>query len=143
MAPPPPNWSKPLRWLIRFAFACVLPRTEQLLGVEDTDVDGFIRAYLAETHPLMKIGLYLATLVFVLSPLITIGVPLPAFLLPASWRDAHARRAASHPFYVVRQLVVLLKLAAGFCWAGDPEVRRRLGLQPLGPDPGTFRGSSP
>jgi len=112
-----------------------------LPGIADTDLDGFLDTYARQAHPMMKLGVYGAALAFVFLPFATIFVPLPAFLLPASWREAHVSRAANHRFYLIRQVILLLKFAAGFCWGADPEVRRRIGLRPMPPDPGTFRES--
>jgi hypothetical protein len=66
-------------------------------------------------------------------------VPVPAFLLPAGMRDRHARKIAGTSFYLVRQSIFLLKLAAGLCWGAHPEVRKRFALPPLPDDPGTWK----
>ena len=73
------------------------------------------------------------------SPALTIKVPLPAFLLPASLADKHANRVATTDIYLLRQAILLVKLPAGMLWGAHPAVRSKLGLEPLEADPGTWR----
>src|SRR5262245_34544426 len=118
------------------------PRSEHVPGVADTGIEEFLRRYRRESGLLVWIGLVLGTIVFTLSPLITIGVPLPSFLLPRRALDRHACAVAGHRFYLVRQTVFLVKLVAGLCWGADPEVRKRLALPAYPADPGTWRTPS-
>ena len=46
-----------------------------------------------------------------------------AFLL--GLRDRYAHAVSSHPLYLVRQLIFLVKFAGGLCWGRDPAVRAR------------------
>lgn len=126
-------------WLIKFAMCTMMPRSAELPGIADTDLDGFLRKMRAEAQPLYWVGLVLGAIVFAISPLITIGVPLPAFLLPPGLLGRHSERILAHPFYPVRQAALLVRLSAGMCWGADNAVRARFGLPPYGPDPGTFR----
>ena len=80
-------------------------------------------------------------IVFAITPLVTLGIPLPAFALPASLLERHAQRILAHPIYVLRQAVFLVRLSAGMCWGADPRVRASFALAPYPPDPGTFRQS--
>ncbi len=89
----------------------------------------------------MRLGLYAATLLFVLLPIWTVYTPLPSLLLSPSRLDRHANQLASSRIYLLRQLMLLLKTVGGLLWGADPEVRQALGLSPLGPDPGTCRGA--
>ena len=89
----------------------------------------------------MRVGLTLSSIVFIVSPLITLGIPLPVFFLSRSLKEKHANKLASHPIYLIRQTVLLLRLVAGLC-GEHPAVRKAMGMAPLGPDPGTFRGSA-
>jgi hypothetical protein len=75
------------------------------------------------------------------TPLITVGLPLPAFALPKKLLDRHTERILSYPIYLVRQGVFLIRLSAGLCWGADADVRARFALAPYAPDPGTFRQS--
>ena len=130
-------------WLIKFAMRTLMPRTEALPGIADTDVDGFLRRMHADADSLYWTGLVFGALVFVLTPLLTIGVPLPAFWLPRGLLERHADRLLSHPAYLLRQAVFLVRLSAGMCWGADANVRARFALAPYAPDPGTFRDSTP
>jgi hypothetical protein len=126
-------------WLIKFSMAAMMPRTAALPGIADTDIDGFLRRMRVDAEPMFWLGLVLGALMFVLTPLFTVGLPLPAFLLPARSLGRHAERLLSHRLYLVRQAVFLVRLSAGMCWGADPVVRSRFALAPYTPDPGTFR----
>src|SRR5690242_2583141 len=103
----------------------MMPRTETLPGIEDTDMDGFLRKLKNESEPLYWLGLVLGAFVFAISPLLTIGLPLPAFFLPESLLHRHSERILSHPIYTLRQAAMLVRLSAGMCWGADSAVRAR------------------
>lgn len=126
-------------WLIKFAMLTMMPRTDSLPGIADTDVDGFLRRMRLDAEPVYWLGLVVGAIVFVLTPLLTVGVPLPAFFLPRKLLERHAERLVMHPVYVLRQAVFLVRLSAGMCWGADASVRACFALAPYGPDPGTFR----
>lgn len=115
-----------------------MPAVDGFPGVGDTELDTFIRGYLSDMNLLSTLGLRLGALLFVLAPVITIGVPLPSFLLPSKWLDTYADRIVHHPIYLVRQGISVLKMVAGLCWGADPAVRVRLNLDPYPADPGTW-----
>jgi hypothetical protein len=126
-------------WLIKFSMAAMMPRSAALPGIADTDIDGFLRRLRADAEPLYWLGLVLGAVVFVLTPVLTVGLPLPAFWLPKALLSRHAERLLAHRLYFVRQAVFLVRLSAGMCWGADPTVRSRFALAPYAPDPGTFR----
>ena len=128
-----------MTWLVRMAIVIMYPRTELLPGAEDCDLDAFLERFRRETSVLLWTGVVLAALVFHASPLFTVFVPLPAFLLPDALADRHANRISNSSVYLARQSIFMLKLAAGFAWGAHPEVRKRFALPPLAPDPGTWR----
>lgn len=111
--------------------------------MEDTGVREFLRRYRRESPTLMWLGLLVGTWVFVWTPLLTVYLPLPSFLLPRSLLDRHAHRITTSRFYLVRQAVFLLKLAAGLCWGADPRVRARFAMEPYPADPGTWQEGAP
>jgi hypothetical protein len=117
------------------------PRTDVFPGIEDTGVDAFIVRFRRESTLLMWLGVVLGTFIFHTTPLLTVYVPLPAFLLPAGLRLKHASRILSTRLYLLRQGVFLVKLAAGLCWGADPAVRKQLGLAPMPADSGAWRQS--
>jgi hypothetical protein len=128
-------------WLIKFAMCTMMPRTGTLPGIADTDIDGFLVRLRRETNFLYWAGVVLGAVVFTLTPLITIGVPLPAFALPRKALERHTERVLSHPIYLVRQAAFLLRVSGGLCWGADERVRACFALSPYPPDPGTFRTS--
>jgi hypothetical protein len=128
-----------MTWLVRAAIVMLYPRTALLPGAEDCDLDDFLERFRRETSALMWLGVVAGAIVFHLSPLFTVFVPLPAFLLPSGLADRHANRISTTNVYLVRQLVFVLKLPAGLAWGANPEVRRRFSLAPLAADPGTWR----
>ncbi|MDQ3037783.1 MAG: hypothetical protein M3Y87_35645 [Myxococcota bacterium] len=117
------------------------PRTGELPGAEDCDLDAFLVRFRRESPALMWLGVVMGAVIFHLTPLMTVFVPLPAFLLPRSLRDRHAYRITSGGLYLTRQSVFLLKLAAGLCWGAHPSVRERFALAAQPSDPGTWRAS--
>lgn len=126
-------------WLIKFAMLTMMPRTRSLPGIVDTDLDDFLRRMRVDADPLFWLGLVVGAIVFALTPLATVGVPLPAFWLPRKLLDRHAERLVMHRVYVLRQAVFLVRLSAGMCWGANASVRACFALAPYGPDPGTFR----
>jgi hypothetical protein len=126
-------------WLIKFAMCTMMPRTDALPGIADTDLDGFLGKMKQESEPLYWLGLVLGAVVFALTPLLTIGVPLPAFFLSEGLLHRHTEKILSHPIYTIRQAAMLVRLSAGMCWGQDNGVRAKFDLPPYGPDPGTFR----
>jgi len=128
-------------WLIKRAMCAMMPRSDRLPGIADTHLDEFLVKLRSDTEPLYWTGLVLGAVVFAISPLITIGFPLPAFLLPRGLLDKHTDRVLAHRWYVVRQAVYLVRLSAGMCWGADPKVRAIFAMAPYPADPGTFRTS--
>jgi hypothetical protein len=126
-------------WLLRSAIVMTYPRIPGLPGIEDCALDEHLARYRRETPLLIWVGTLAGSLLFHLTPFMTVYVPLPAFLLPAKLKDRHAMRIHTTNFYLLRQAVFLVKLCAGLCWGADPEVRKKFALPPLEKDPGTWR----
>lgn len=126
-------------FLIRAAALALYPRTDELPGVIDTDVDTFLRRFKREANGIMWAGVVLGALIFTLTPLLTVYLPLPSFLLTARTLDKHADRIANFPIYLVRQAVIPLKLVAGLCWASHPTVRAKFALPPYPAEPSVWR----
>jgi len=108
-------------------------------GVEDADLKSFLADFWREAAPVMKLGMVLSTILYVLSPLFTVYVPLPLFFLPRGLRAKHADRASTSNLYLLRSATLLVKMVAGIAWGANPEVRRKFTLDPLPPDPGTWK----
>lgn len=126
-------------WLLRSAMCAIFPRTERLPGIADTDIDEFLARYRRESSLLLWTGLVLGGVIFTITPLFTIGIPLPSFLLPRRALDRHAAAILSNRFYLVRQAVFLVKMVGGLCWGSHPAIRAILSLPPYPEDPGTYR----
>ena len=125
--------------LVRHAMCAMMPRSDALPGVIDADVDGYLRKLRHEATPIFRLGLWIGALVFALTPLWTVGIPLPSILLSRFQLDRHASRIVDSNNYLLRQAVFLVRLNAGLCWGADAAVRARFALAPYPPDPGTFR----
>jgi fumarate reductase subunit D len=128
-------------WLIKFAMRTMMPRSDALPGIGDTDLDGFLRRMKVDADPIYWLGLVVGAVVFAVTPPLTVFTPLPAFLLPRGLLEKHSDRILSSNIYVLRQAVFLVRLSAGMCWGADENVRAKFALAPLAPDPGTFRQS--
>ena len=105
------------------------------------ELDGFLRRFRRDAAGILRLGVTAGLVLFVLTPLFTVYVPLPSFLLSRRMLDRHADRIATFPAYPLRSLILLLKLVAGLCWGAHPAVRERLGLLPLPPDPQEWRSA--
>ncbi len=128
-------------WLIRFAMCALMPRTPGLPGVEDTGVDEWVRTFRRESGLPIWAGVFFGSVLFMLLPLVTIGVPLPACFLSHRLLDKHAQKITSLPVYLIRQPIFLVKMMAGLCWGSHPDVRKHLHLTPYPADPGTWRAA--
>lgn len=117
------------------------PGDDELPGVESCDVDAFLERFARESNPTMYAGVVAGSVVYALTPVITIGKPLPSFMLSKEDRDKHAQAISSTDRYMLRQTAFLVKLVAGLCWGQHPTVREKMNLQPYPEDPGTFRTS--
>jgi hypothetical protein len=131
-----------MRWLVRSAIVQLYPRTKELPGAEDCDLDAFLERYQRETTTLMWLGVVFGAVAYHLSPIVTVYVPLPAFALPENLADKHAHRVTTTKLYLLRQTVFLVKLVAGLAWGGHASVREKFALPPLPEDPGTWKASS-
>ncbi|MEZ4288286.1 MAG: hypothetical protein R3A47_09130 [Polyangiales bacterium] len=130
-----------MRRLIKHAVTQLMPRTEQLPGAADTNLDDFIQNLHREAPFSLKLGLWIGTSIYVVWPIFTVGLPLPSFFLPSTLAELHAERVTKSQNYAARQLLFVVKMIGGFCWAADDNVRQAMGLPLLPPDPQTFRTS--
>ena len=128
-------------WLIKFAMCTMMPASPALPGIGDTALDEFLHRMRREADTMYWLGLVVGAVVFMITPLFTVFIPLPACLLPAKLRARHATRIVGHPIYVLRQAVFLVRLSAGMCWGADGRVRAAYALAPYPSDAGTFRQS--
>jgi hypothetical protein len=117
----------------------MMPTVPGLKGVGESNLASFLRLFLRESPLFIRAGLYASAFVFVVSPVLTIYLPLPSFLLTKKMREKHAQRASAHSLYMLRQSMFFLKMVAGMCWGQGPEVRKKMGLEALEGDPGSFR----
>src|SRR5689334_1559834 len=117
----------------------LMPASGALPGIADTGVTEFLHTVKRESGQMYWLGLVLGAWVYTLTPIMTVFLPLPSFLLPAALRDKHAQRIMTSRLYLVRQAVFLVRLSAGLCWGRDPRVREQLGLSAYAADPGTYR----
>ena len=124
--------------LIRVAMCDLMPRVDGLPGMRDTDVDAFLQQFRQESTWAVWLGVVAGAVVFTLGPVLTLGRPVLSWWLSREDRGIHAHRIATHPVYLVRQAVVVLKLASGMCWGTHARSRAAMALPPYGPDPGTW-----
>ncbi len=129
----------PVNELVRFALVAFFPREGDLPGLAELGVDERIAELRRDSTGLFWLGIVAAAVVFQISPILTVYRPWPAVFLTEEQLDAHAHKLATHPFYLLRQLIVLLKLMGGVFWGQSPEVRAFLHLPAYPDDPGTRR----
>lgn len=124
---------------VRFALTAYYPRTDDLPGLAELGVDEKIATFRRESTRLFWVGIVLAAVFFQLSPLLTLKRPWLATSLTPEELDEHAHKLTSHPWYLVRQMPMMLKLIGAIFWAQSPEIRAFVNLPPYPPDPGTRR----
>ncbi len=117
----------------------LMPATDGLPGLADTDIDGYLARLQAESPPSLWAGLSAGALLYAGATPFTVRSALPSVLLKDAEKDAHATQMAASKNYLVRQSCFLLKMYAGICWGQDPDVRRRMGLEPYEADPRSIR----
>lgn len=128
-----------MRWLIRSAICALYPGSDRLPSVEELELDRFLEQIRRESSTLFWTGVIVGALVFTISPILTVGIPLPSVLLGKEALDRHADRITAHRWYLVRQPVFLVKMVGGLAWGQHPKVRALNALPPYPPDPGTWR----
>lgn len=131
-----------MSWFTRFAIQAMFPPTDALPGVADTDLDGFLRDLHANAPFTMRLGLWLATILYMVTPLFTVFLPVPAFVLRGRLLERHTAKMCKSRSYVIRQLIYILKMVGGLCWGEHDAVRERFGRPPLPKDPRTWQGMS-
>lgn len=119
----------------------MFPAYSNVPGVAETGIDSYLRQFMAETNWATWIGVVASSAVFMLAPLLTLGLPVPACLLTSRALDRHADRLSSHRFYLIRQSMFIVKMVAGFCWGAHPAIRAHFNMAPYTGDPGTWRQS--
>ena len=125
--------------LVAWCLCATFPSTDELVGLDRMEVVPFLRQMDRDTPLIMRLALLGSILVFLLSPLLTVGLPLPAPLLGKATLQRHVERLAGHRIYLLRQTMMMVKTVAGLLWGADPQVRRALGMDPYRVDPGTWR----
>jgi hypothetical protein len=125
--------------LVRFALCAFYPRVDDVPGLAELGVDEAVERLRHDATTLFWIGLVGAAFFFQVTPVVTVKKPVLAAMLSPEDLDRHAYRIATHPAYLVRQIIVLLKLVAGMIWGQSAAIRARMALPPYPPDPGTRR----
>lgn len=127
--------------LTAWTLAVVFPSTPQLPGLDTIDSKPLIRQLNREAPFAIRATMLTSVLLFNLTPVLTLGIPLPAFALSKAQVDKHALRLAGSSFYLLRQIVLMLKTIGGLCWGASPEVRQRLTMPLYEADSGGWRRS--
>jgi hypothetical protein len=128
-------------WLVHSTMSDLLPPHQGFPGVAQLGLKEFLLKLKQETTFLVWLGLVGGAVVYAITPILTVYIPLPSMFLPEKYRDLHADRICSSRFYLLRQTVFLLKMYACMCWGQAAEVRQQLNVMPYPEDPGTFRQS--
>ena len=125
--------------VIAWVLAVTFPSTEALPGLDRLDVLPFLRQFWREAPLLIRLALLGSVVVFIATPVATVYWPLPAFLLPRQKLDVHAHKLATHRWFLLRQVMLMIKTIGGLPWGAHPEVRAKLAMPVYGADPGTWR----
>lgn len=115
------------------------PRVDDVPGLAELGVAAKIADLRRESTLLFWTGIVGAAVFFQIAPILTVRRPWPAVFLTPEELDLHAHRLSGHPVYLIRQLIVLLKLSGGLLWGQSKEIRAMLDLPSYPADPGTRR----
>lgn len=127
--------------LTAWTFARIFPSTAAIPGLDVIDSKPMIRQLTAEAPITIRVTLWVSVLLFQVTPLLTLGIPLPARWLSDARVDAHAQRLATSNIYLLRQIMLMLKTIGGLCWGAAPDVRQKLTLPLYEADSGRWRQS--
>jgi hypothetical protein len=130
-----------MHWLVCSAVYAMYPSTEHFPGAQELGFYAWFSQFRREATWTLWAGALLGGLLFQLSPVLTLGLPVPAALLSADRLDEHAFRLCTHRWYLVRQGAFLVKMIGGLYWGSQPVIRARIGLEPYPADPGTWRSA--
>lgn len=125
--------------LVSSSLRATFVSTDKLPGLDRIDPAPAVATLLAQAPWVMWLGAVGSALAWQLLPLLTIGWPLPASLLPAKARDRHTQAMATHRIYLVRMSMTMIKTVGGLVWGAHPQVRAALTMPVYPPDPGTWR----
>ncbi len=110
--------------------AALIPPGRALPGIAAVDTAPFWAEWERAAPPLLRFGARVAVWALTFAPLVVVGAPRLFPRLPRAAQERVLARAASSPSYLVRQLVVTLKLLACFAYLRDPSVRAALERAP-------------
>jgi len=122
-----------------FAMNEAMPPHGDMPGIIDTDVEAFLIEFNNHAHPIMRLGFFLAVWIYVLSPVFTIGIPLPAFWLSQKKREEHLKKYSGSRSFIFSQLWMLHKMITGMCWGADAKVRTYFCYEPYEAELGDFK----
>lgn len=113
-------------WLHQL-LAAMVPPGERHAGLLDTaQIDAFLPLFCAAAPPLVGNGLRASVWGLTLLPMIWPGFWRPLPLLRVERRDAFLVAADASRFFLLRQMVLVVKLAACMTLCSDPATRGRL-----------------
>jgi len=125
--------------LCAWALATTFPSNSVLPGMDRLDPLPFLRQFRREAPFIVRLTLYLSVLVLLLTPILTMGIPLPAVLLSSARLQRHVAKLSVHRVYLLRQTMLMVKTIGGLAWGAHPEVRKALRIPVYAVDPGTWR----
>ncbi len=126
-------------FLVVSALTPCFPSTPLLPGLNSQAATPAVRELLRRANWTLRAGTLGSALAFHLLPILTIGWPLPALLLPKAALDRHAHAMATHRIYLIRMAMTMLKTVGGLIWGAEPQVRALLSMAAYPADPGTHR----
>ncbi len=126
-------------FLVASALRPCFPATQRLPGLDPHGTGPFVAELLTQANWTLWAGTVGSALAFHLLPILTIGWPLPALLLPRTALDRHAQAMATHRIYLLRMAMTMLKTVGGLRWGADPQVRAMLHMPAYPADPLTHR----
>lgn len=98
------------------------------LGLLETDFDGFYAGFQKNASPSMRFGFRTALLACIWVAPLLIGRLPPITRLKRPTRERALEAMGKSRFYLLRQLMLVLKAVACFCYGADRRVRDSIGM---------------
>lgn len=127
--------------MVRALYTILGENNKQSL-ISENEIKEFLNKLQKEATFTLRAVTNLCLLAWVCTPILTIFIPLPAFLLSQKMCEKHTYRLTVSKIYVLRQSMLLLKQIVGLLWGAHNKVRNSLNIKVYDPDPDRFKTGS-
>ena len=117
----------------------IIGENDKLPHIAETEIKEFLEKFQKEAVFTLRMVVFLCLLAWIFTPLLTIFVPLPTFLLSKKMCEKHTRKLTTNKIYILRQTMMLLKQFVGLIWGANNKIRNSINLKPYESNPDRFK----